>query len=121
MKILKKLKHLVKKTGKSPAKKKGATKPPTRKKAKSGQVRKEKPIGKVTHFFGEIKVAVVKFSVPVSVGVSVRFRGATTDFAQVLKSMQYNHQPLKKVPKGKGVGVKVRSKVRAGDKVFSEK
>ncbi len=81
--------------------------------------KKEKPIGTITHFYGDIKVAVVKFSKPPKLGKEVRFRGATTDFKQVIASAQYDHKPLKVIPKGKQVGVKVRSRVRQGDSVFS--
>lgn len=79
-----------------------------------------KPIGTVTHFYGDIKVAVIKFSKPVAAGTPVRFEGATTKFSQKLDSMQYEHESLSKAPKGKLIGVKVKSRVRAGDKVFAE-
>ena len=77
-----------------------------------------KPIGQVTHFYREIKVAVVKFSKPVKQGTEVNFRGATTDFKQKLDSMQYDHKAVTKAPKGKQVGVKVKSRVREGDQVY---
>lgn len=79
-----------------------------------------KPIGRVTHFYSHIKVAVVKFSKAVRKGTPVRFHGATTDFKQKLDSMQYEHEPLATAPKGKQVGVKVRSRVREGDQIFPE-
>lgn len=81
----------------------------------------EKPIGAVTHFYGGIKVAVVKFKKPTSLGATVSFRGATTDFEQKLESMQYDHKPLSKAPKGKQVGVKVKKRVREGDFVYQVK
>jgi hypothetical protein len=81
----------------------------------------EKPVGKVTHFYGGIKVAVVKFSKKVSVGTPVCFEGATTNFSQKLASMQYNHEALKAAPKGKSVGVKVAKRVREGDCVYLAK
>lgn len=78
-----------------------------------------KAIGKVTHFYGGIKVAVVKFNQAVKRGAPVRFEGATTKFSQKLDSMQYEHQKLLKAPKGKLIGIKVKSRVRAGDKVYA--
>lgn len=78
----------------------------------------QKPIGEVTHFFAKIKVAIVKFQKPVSVGEEVNFKGATTDFKMIIKSMQYEHQPIKKAAKGKEVGIKVSKRVREGDEVF---
>jgi putative protease len=77
-----------------------------------------KAIGRVTHFYREIKVAVIKFSKPVKQGTEVSFRGATTDFKQKLDSMQYDHKSLATAPKGKQVGVKVKSRVREGDQVY---
>lgn len=99
------------------------TKKVSRKKVTRGAVKPaaEKPIGKVTHFYGGIKVAVVKFNKKVSVGTSVRFEGATTNFSQKLSSVQYNHEALKVVPKGKSVGVKVAKRVREGDRVYLAK
>ncbi|OGY98775.1 MAG: hypothetical protein A2855_00630 [Candidatus Liptonbacteria bacterium RIFCSPHIGHO2_01_FULL_57_28] len=77
-----------------------------------------KPIGRVTHFYTEIKVAVIKFSKPVKKGTAVQIKGATTDFSQKLDSMQYDHKPLATAPKGKQVGVKVKKRVREGDQVY---
>lgn len=79
-----------------------------------------KPIGTVTHFYGGIKVAIVKFSKPVRQGSAVGFRGATTDFVQKLESMQYDHKVVRLAPKGKQIGVKVKKRVREGDKVYPE-
>ncbi len=78
----------------------------------------EKPIGAVTHFYGGLSVAIVKFSKAVARGQSVRFKGATTDFTQELSSMQFDHREIEKAAKGKEVGVKVKEKVREGDEVF---
>lgn len=77
-----------------------------------------KPIGEVTHYFGGIDVAIVRFSKPVAVGTKVRFKGATTDFAEPIRSMQYDHQDIAEAKKGQEVGIKVGDKVREGDKVY---
>ncbi len=79
---------------------------------------KDKAIGEVTHFYGHLGVAVVKFSSSVSVGETIHFKGATTDFTQKVESMQFDHKDIDKAGKGKEVGMKVDAKVRAGDKVF---
>ncbi|MCR4328788.1 MAG: hypothetical protein NUV53_04770 [Patescibacteria group bacterium] len=77
-----------------------------------------KPVGVVTHFFGNISVVIVKFKVPVKVGIVLSYRGATTDFAEMAKSMQYNHHEIVSAKKGQEVGIKVKKKVREGDEVF---
>lgn len=78
-----------------------------------------KPIGEVIHYFGDLSVAVVKFNQAFKAGDKAHFKGATTDFEQVVKSIQCDHQTLADVKKGQEVGVKVKSKVRQGDQVFS--
>jgi len=80
-----------------------------------------KPIGKITHYYGGIKVAIVKFKKPVKLGEKLSFCGATTDFDQVIKSMQYDHKDIKVAPKGKEVGIKVAKKVREGDEIYEVK
>ena len=79
----------------------------------------EKPIGIVTHFFGKINVAIVKFKKPIKVGLAIAFRGAHTDFSQKISSMQFDHQPITVAKKGKEVGIKVAKKVREGDEIFA--
>jgi translation elongation factor EF-1beta len=98
----KKVKKIVKKAAKSKA----------RLAAKSN-----KPIGVVTHFYNEISVAIIRFKEKVPQGTKLRFRGATTDFEHVAKSMQYEHAPVAVAPKGKQIGIKVPKRVREGDKV----
>ncbi len=77
-----------------------------------------KPIGVVTHYYGGIGVAIVRFSKNVAVGVKARFKGATTDFTETIKSMQYDHEDISEAKKGQEVGVKVDGKVREGDEVY---
>lgn len=91
-------------------------KPVPKKTAKAIKV--PKAIGIVTHFFGHIEVAIVKFKVPVDVGTKVHFKGATTDFEEAIKSMQFDHKPVEVAKKGQEVGIKVGDKVREGDEVF---
>jgi len=79
---------------------------------------KQKIIGEVAHYYGDLKVAVVKFTKTVEAGQTVHFKGATTDFEQTLDSMQFDHKEVKEAKKGKEVGVKVKDKVRAGDEVY---
>ena len=78
----------------------------------------QKPIGTVTHYFGNLGVAIVKFNKLVSVGAKLKFKGATTDFEEVVKSMQFDHKEIDKAKKGQEVGIKVKDKVREGDVIF---
>lgn len=112
---------------KSAPKKKAAGKKPVRKVAKKATALKApikktpktpKPVGAVTHFFAEIKVAIVRFNQPVALGTEIGFRGATTDFNQKIVSMQFDHKPVLVAKKGKEIGIKVSKRVREGDSVF---
>ena len=100
--------------------KKGTLKKAAKKKktATTRSPKPQKPVGAVTHFYTEIKVAIVKFKKPVCAGAELHYKGATTDFTEVAKSMQYDHEAIKIAPKGKLIGIKVKKRVRPGDQVF---
>ncbi len=82
------------------------------------KAKEQKPVGIVTHYYGGIGVAIIKFSKPLKAGTTVQFKGATTNFTQPLDSMQYDHKEIVAAAKGKEVGVKVKERVREGDEVF---
>ncbi|VVB81855.1 Uncharacterised protein [uncultured archaeon] len=77
-----------------------------------------KPIGKVTHFFDKIGVAVVKLEAVLKVGDKIKFEGHGTSFEQVVDSMQVEHEKIAASKKGQEVGMKVAQPVKAGDLVF---
>lgn len=79
---------------------------------------KEKPIGAVTHYFGNIGVAVIKLSGILKQGDNIRIVGGETDFNQKVGSMEFDHKKVKEGKKGKEVGMKVKEKVRDGYKVY---
>ena len=81
--------------------------------------KKGKLIGKIVHYFGNIKVAVIKLTAPLKAGETIRIAGGeTTDFEQKVKSMQVEHEEIEKAKKGDEVGLKVDEKVREGYKVY---
>ena len=77
-----------------------------------------KPIGRVTHYYAHIKVAIVKFNTKVKVGSELYFKGATTDFKEAATSMQFDHAPIKVAPPKKQIGIKLKKRVREGDLVY---
>ncbi len=79
---------------------------------------KVKPIGKVTHYYAHIKVAIVKFNTKVKAGTELYFKGATTDFKEVSKSMQFDHKPVVVAMPKKQIGIKLKKRVREGDLVY---
>jgi translation elongation factor EF-1alpha len=80
----------------------------------------EKEVGLVTHFFSKIDVAVIKLKDELNVGDKILFRGSTTNFDQIVKSMQIEHESVEKAKAGQSIGLKVKDKVRENDVVFKE-
>lgn len=85
---------------------------------KSPKGKKVKPIGKITHYYTHIKVAIVRFNTNVKAGAELYFKGATTDFNEAAKSMQFDHKPVVMAKKGKQIGIKLKKRVREGDLVY---
>ena len=77
-----------------------------------------KLIGKITHYFGNIGVAVIELTDALKVGETIRVVGGETDFEQVVDSMEVDHKKVDKAKKGDGIGMKINQKVREGYKVF---
>lgn len=77
-----------------------------------------KLIGKITHYFGNIDVGVIKLSDKLKVGDNIRIIGGETDFTQAVESMEVDHEKIKEAKKGNSVGLKVDEKVHEGYKVY---
>ena len=77
-------------------------------------------IGRVTHYFSKINVAVIEIEEgEIKVGDKIRIVGGeSTDFEQEITSMQIEHQPIETAKKGDVIGIKVEQKVREGYKVY---
>ena len=79
---------------------------------------KEKLIGKITHYFDKISVAIIELSGVLKVGDRVHVKGSSTDFEQDISSIQIEHEDMKKAKKGDAIGVKIDEKVREGDEIY---
>jgi len=75
-------------------------------------------VGRVTHYFTKIGVAVVELSAPLAVGDRIRIRGPTTDFEQTVESMQIEHENVERAEAGQSIGLKVKERVREKDRVY---
>ena len=79
------------------------------------------PTAEVTHYFPHVNAAVLKIKTgEIRVGDELLFKGHTTDFKQKVLSMQIDHQSVLIARKGDDFGVEVKSRVRAGDKVYKK-
>lgn len=75
-------------------------------------------IGRVTHYYSKIGVAIIELEETLKVGDRIAVVGSTSDLEQVVKSMQVEHQNIEEATAGDLVGLKVKEKVREGDTVF---
>jgi Elongation factor Tu domain 2. len=79
----------------------------------------EKKIGEVVKFFSKPSVAAVKIvEGDLAVGDSLKFSGHTTDFIDVINSMEVDNKSVQKAVAGDFIGLKVSNRVRPGDEVF---
>lgn len=104
--------------------KKSAKKPAVKKKTKKKVKKAAKPkgpkvLGKITHIFDKISVAIIKVAAPLKVGDYIQIKGTTTDFKQKIDSIQINHKNVPMVGKGAEIGLKVSSHVRENDIVYA--
>jgi len=84
-----------------------------------GFVMAEKKIGEVVKFFAKPSVAAVHMTEgELQVGDSIKFSGHTTEFTDVIESMEVDNKSVQKAVAGDSIGLKVSDRVRPGDEVF---
>jgi len=77
-----------------------------------------KPIGKITHYYNKVGVAIVELQGELKVGDRIRIERGDQTFDQEVTSMQKEYQPLEKAEKGDSVGIKLDQKVKKGSLVL---
>ncbi len=76
-------------------------------------------IGKVTHYYDKIGVAIVELDGSLSAGDKIKFaRGGEDLFEQKVASIQIEHEQKDSAKKGDVVGLKVDSEVKEGAEVY---
>ena len=75
-------------------------------------------VGKVTHYYNHINVAVLELTGELKVGETIHILGRITDFDQRVGSMEIEHQKIQSAGPGTEVALKVIESVRKGDVVF---
>lgn len=82
----------------------------------------EELVGKVVKFFSKPSVAAMEItSGTLRVGDRIRIKGHTTDLEETVDSMQIEKESIEEAEPGFLVGIKVKDRVREGDKVFKVK
>jgi len=75
-------------------------------------------VGKVTHYYNHISVAVLDLTGELKVGETIHILGHITDFDQQVNSMEIEHNKIQSAGPGTEVALKVIETVRKGDIVF---
>ncbi len=78
----------------------------------------EVEIGRVTHYFNHISVAVLRLDQNLKLGDRIHFIGHSTDFIQTVTSMEVNHHSVLAVDPGDDVALKVIEPVHEHDIVY---
>jgi putative protease len=79
----------------------------------------EVKIGVITHYFSKVGAGLINLTEgDLKVGDKIHIKGHTSDFEQVVESMQIEHQPVNEAKKGAQVGFKCKEHVREHDVVY---
>ena len=79
----------------------------------------EQLIGTVTHYFSKAQVAGIDITDgELHVGDTIHILGHTSDFNQVINSMQIEHAAVESVKVGDQIGIRVADHAREHDKVY---
>jgi putative protease len=79
----------------------------------------KKLVGKVSHFFSKISVAVIDLVGELKTGDKISIEGANTGvFEQMVSSIQIEHEKVDSAGAGQSIGLKMDGKVREGDSVY---
>lgn len=78
----------------------------------------EKEIGKITHWYDKIGVAVVKLSGSLKVGDQIKIRRGDEEFDCTVESMQIDHEDVKSAKKGNEAAIKLPQKAKEGAAIY---
>ena len=75
-------------------------------------------IGRVKVFFAKASAAAVELTASLRIGERIYLKGHTTDFQQLVESMQIAHQAVQEAGPGQSVGIRVAERCRPHDVVY---
>lgn len=78
----------------------------------------EKLVGKITHYYSRLGVAVLELSGEIRLADEVHILGRITDFTQYVNSLEINHQKIERAGPGTEVALLLEDYARPGDAVF---
>lgn len=132
VKKVKKIKKVKKQKKKAKPKKKPAKKKTAKKKVKKSAkaaahelvfpwrvaLEGERLIGVVDDYYQHVSVIALFLKEPLKLGERIHVRGHTTDFTQIVSSIQIEHDQVESAAAGAGVGIKVDRKSHNGNYVY---
>ncbi len=79
----------------------------------------ETEIGHVEHYFSHIQVAAIKITKgDLKVGETIHIKGHTSDFTQLVDSIQIDKKSVPSAKAKSAVGIRVKEHARENDTVF---
>ena len=75
-------------------------------------------VGTVSHYYGKLEVAGIELSSELKVGDTIHILGHTSDFTQIVDSIEIENQTVESAKAGEPIGVKVNERARVHDQVF---
>lgn len=78
----------------------------------------EEKVGVVKDYFAKISVAGIDITGRLRVGETIHIKGHTSDFEQVVESIQIEHEQVDEARPGDAIGIKVNERCRGGDGVY---
>ncbi len=111
---------MAKKVKKAAVKKKPVKTAKAVKKPKASAIKgpARKAVGKITHFYPNISVAVVELSGTLKTGDKISIEGHGSSFEQEVESMQIEHEQVETAKKGEAIGMKVEQPVKENAIVY---
>jgi len=78
-------------------------------------------VGRVTHFYDKLGVAIIELDAPLAVGDKIKFvRGGEDLFEQEVDSIQIEHEKKDTAGKGDVIGLKSKEAVKEGTEVYKQ-
>lgn len=79
----------------------------------------EEKIGRVVHYYTNLGVVAIDLTDGnLKVGDRILIKGHTTNFEQLVESMQIEHADVNEAQKGQSIGIRVKEHVRDHDIVY---
>ncbi|MEK7071542.1 MAG: hypothetical protein AAB943_01235 [Patescibacteria group bacterium] len=79
---------------------------------------KNNSIGKITHWYDKISVAVVKLEQALQVGDKIKIKHGGQEFEETITSMEFDHQSVQAGKKGQEIAIKLSQKAGENSKIF---